>query len=94
MQGRTKLVEENKGQRFKLKTRDNNEIDTIFVDQRHKNTTNSKILVICCEGNAGFYEIGIMSTPINGGYSVIGWNHPGFAYSTVSIFSVKRGHKI
>jgi hypothetical protein len=40
-------------------------------------------LVICCEGNAGFYEIGIMSTPIGSGYSVLGWNYPGFGWSKV-----------
>lgn len=34
-------------------------------------------------GNAGFYEIGIMSTPLSKKYSVVGWNHPGFAGSTV-----------
>ena len=43
---------------------------------------NGKTLVICCEGNAGFYEIGIMSMPIEAGYSVLGWNHPGFYGST------------
>lgn len=41
-------------------------------------------LVICSEGNAGFYEIGIMVTPLKANYSVIGWNHPGFGGSTVS----------
>lgn len=41
-------------------------------------------LVICTEGNAGFYEIGIMVTPLDLGYSVLGWNHPGFGWSTVS----------
>lgn len=35
-------------------------------------------MVICCEGNAGFYEIGIMATPISRGHSTLGWNHPGF----------------
>ena len=40
--------------------------------------------VVTCEGNAGFYEIGAMATPLDLGYSVIGWNHPGFAGSTVS----------
>ena len=25
-----------------------------------------KTLVICCEGNAGFYEIGMMGTPVTG----------------------------
>lgn len=39
-------------------------------------------MVICCEGNAGFYEIGIMATPISLGYSTLGWNHPGFYGST------------
>ncbi len=41
-----------------------------------------KTLVICCEGNAGFYEIGVMGTPLEAGYSVLGWNHPGFYGST------------
>nr|KAF6461300.1 abhydrolase domain containing 16A, phospholipase [Molossus molossus] len=36
----------------------------------------------CCEGNAGFYEVGCVSTPLEAGYSVLGWNHPGFAGST------------
>jgi len=38
--------------------------------------------VVCCEGNAGFYEIGMACTPIAEGYSVLGWNHPGFGGST------------
>jgi len=49
-------------------------------------TDGGKTLVICCEGNAGFYEIGIMSTPLEAGYSTLGWNHPGFAGSTGSPF--------
>ena len=32
-QGRAKLVQELKGQRFKLLSRDNNEIDCMFLDQ-------------------------------------------------------------
>jgi hypothetical protein len=44
---------------------------------------NGSTLVICSEGNAGFYEIGIMVTPLEAGYSVLGWNHPGFGGSTV-----------
>jgi len=47
---------------------------------------NGDILVICCEGNAGFYEIGIMATPLACGYSVLGWNYPGFGWSTVGFF--------
>lgn len=45
---------------------------------------NGDTLVITCEGNCGFYETGIISTPMNKGYSVLGWNHPGFGSSTVS----------
>lgn len=47
-------------------------------------SSNGHILVITCEGNCGFYETGIMTTPMNKGYSVLGWNHPGFGGSTVS----------
>jgi len=48
-------------------------------------------LVVTCEGNCGFYEAGIVSTPLSKGYSVLGWNHPGFADCTVSnMLSKKR----
>ena len=46
---------------------------------------NGNTLIICCEGNAGFYEGGCMCTPLELGYSVLGWNHPGFLGSSVSI---------
>ncbi|XP_064457359.1 phosphatidylserine lipase ABHD16A-like isoform X2 [Ornithodoros turicata] len=82
IQGRAKLVEEYGGVRNKLLTRDGNEIDSVFVDRRNSNLPNGNILVVCCEGNAGFYEYGTTSTPIEAGYSVLGWNHPGFAGST------------
>ncbi|KAH7983804.1 hypothetical protein HPB52_014565 [Rhipicephalus sanguineus] len=69
--------------RHKLLTRDGNEIDSVFVDRRNSTVyANGNILVVCCEGNAGFYEYGIATTPIEAGYSVLGWNHPGFAGST------------
>lgn len=64
----------------------------MFVDRRNNSkqetgkkspNSNGDILVVCCEGNAGFYEIGIMTTPLDAGYSVLGWNHPGFGGSTV-----------
>ena len=44
-------------------------------------------LVISCDGNAGFYEIGVLGTPLELGYSVIGWNHPGFGGSTGTPYS-------
>lgn len=36
MKGRNKLLENDEGERFKLKTADDNEIDTVFVDRRRK----------------------------------------------------------
>ncbi|EDV95863.1 phosphatidylserine lipase ABHD16A [Drosophila grimshawi] len=80
--GRAKLIEDDNGIRYKVKTIDSNEIDTLFIDNRNDNVGNGKTLVICSEGNAGFYEVGIMGTPIALKYSVLGWNHPGFAGST------------
>lgn len=94
IQGRAKLVEKEKGVRYKVKTIDNNDIDTMFVDNRARvssaNRTNGRILVVCSEGNGGFYEIGIMATPIELKYSVLGWNRPGFAGSTVSDTKINR----
>ncbi|GAB0201598.1 phosphatidylserine lipase ABHD16A [Grus japonensis] len=82
LQGQARLVEECGGQRAKLLACDGNEIDTMFVDRRDGPDPRGKTLVICCEGNAGFYEVGCLSTPLEAGYSVLGWNHPGFAGST------------
>ncbi|XP_029440251.1 phosphatidylserine lipase ABHD16A isoform X2 [Rhinatrema bivittatum] len=82
LQGQARLVEEYNGKRAKLVACDGNEIDTMFVDRRKERTERGKKLVICCEGNAGFYEIGCIATPLEAGYSILGWNHPGFAGST------------
>ncbi|ESO86449.1 hypothetical protein LOTGIDRAFT_235472 [Lottia gigantea] len=81
IQARAKLIEEKNGIRAKLRTEDNNELDTMFLDRRMSGG-NGSTLVICFEGNAGFYEIGCTGTPIELGYSVLGWNHPGYAEST------------
>lgn len=93
-EGRQRLVERFSGQRFKLKTADENEIDVMLIDRRSSSTAGSKgkKLVICCEGNAGFYEVGIMCTPIDSGYSVLGWNHPGFGGSTGLPFPGQEVH--
>lgn len=93
LQGRARLIQINKGVRSKLGTMENNEIDTMFVDKRNV-TLNGTNLVICCEGNAGFYEIGIMGTVLEGGYSVLGWNHPGFAGSTGTPFPEQEQNAI
>jgi len=72
--------------RSKLIASDGNIIDTMFIDQRKRSEdikcSNSNTLVVCCEGNAGFYEVGCMVTPLEAGYSVLGWNHPGFGGSS------------
>ena len=81
VQGRAKLVVESSADRNKIETVDGNQIDTIFVDNRNVKSDNGKTLVITAEGNAGFYEIGIMSTPLELQYSVLGFNHPGFGGS-------------
>jgi len=80
-QGRTKLLEEQGGRRGKVRTRDGNDIDTVFVDRRNRHS-DGQYLVVCSEGNAAFYEVGCMTTPIESEYSVMGWNHPGFGGST------------
>jgi hypothetical protein len=81
LDGRTNLIVQHRAKRYLLQTADGNNIDTIFVDRRQSNT--GQTLIITCEGNAGFYEMGCMATPIERGYSVLGWNRPGFGESSV-----------
>lgn len=53
VEGRAKLHAEEHGKRYKLKTIDDNDVDTFFVDNRGTNgTSNGKTLVICSEGKA------------------------------------------
>ncbi|XP_076169543.1 phosphatidylserine lipase ABHD16A [Ptiloglossa arizonensis] len=92
LKGRIDLIKQG-GERYKLLTTDNNEIDTIFIDRRNK-TANGNILVITCEGNCGFYETGIISTPLNKTYSVLGWNHPGFGSSTGAPYPLQEENAI
>ncbi|XP_034839320.1 phosphatidylserine lipase ABHD16A [Maniola hyperantus] len=92
-EGRTYLVDTFNGKRAKILTADRNTIDTMFVDNR-LDSPKGKTLVICCEGNTGFYEIGIMTTPIKAGYSTLGWNHPGFGGSTGLPFPRQEQHAI
>lgn len=75
------------GTRLKLRSADGNDIDAMFYDRRagaghaHGTPLGTK-LVIVCEGNASFYEVTSGLTPIECGYSVLGWNRPGFGAST------------
>ena len=59
--------------RHKVVTSDGNYIDTIFFNRRGKNSKYGETLVISCDGNAGFYEIGVLGTPVEAGYSVLGY---------------------
>jgi len=84
LDGRTSLIEKN-GLRAKLVSEDGNEIDTMFIDRRgDKNLGVGNTLIITCEGNAAYYEVGCMGTPMKAGYSTLGWNHPGFFGSSGS----------
>ncbi|XP_061486211.1 protein ABHD16B-like [Rhineura floridana] len=84
--GQARLLGEYNGKRAKLVARDGNKIDTMFVDRRSKPRGQAgqrgNRLVVCCEGNVSFYQWGCLFTPLRTGYSVLGWNHPGFAGST------------
>jgi len=95
-QGRAKLVVTDNGERYKLKTADGNDIDAMFFDRRSSTSTNphGATLVVSCEGNAGFYEVGMAKTPLDAGYSVLGWNHPGFGGSTGSPFPDQEANAI
>lgn len=79
--GRLRLIDEYDGIRYKLQSFGGDSIDSMFIDRRGS-TPNGDTLVIGCEGNGGFYELGTILTPLEGGYSVLGWNHPGFGGST------------
>ncbi len=52
--------------RAQLLAVDGNTIDCMFVDQRGSPdiTAKGNKLVICCEGNAAFYELGMMEIPL------------------------------
>ena len=88
LNGRTNLIVCHRARRYVLHAADGNRIDTMFVDRRA--TDQGQFLIITCEGNAGFYEVGCMNTPIDAGYSVLGWNRPGFGESSVSLRSISR----
>ncbi|KJE93969.1 HLA-B associated transcript 5 [Capsaspora owczarzaki ATCC 30864] len=81
-EGRNRLITTENGRRNKLLAADGNAIDTIFLDRRPASTQNGSVLVIACEGNGSFYEMGVSDTAQQLGYSVLGWNHPGYGAST------------
>uniref|UniRef100_A0A6Q2XLG0 Monoacylglycerol lipase ABHD16A n=1 Tax=Esox lucius TaxID=8010 RepID=A0A6Q2XLG0_ESOLU len=80
-QGQARLVEECEGQRNKLVACDGNEIDTMFVDRRRVGGMQGQTLVRTCTRLCRNYNP-VSKKLGNCGYSVLGWNHPGFAGST------------
>lgn len=52
----------------------------IFFDRREPFP--DQPLIICCDGNGGYYETGICQTPTGMDYSVLAWNPPGFSESS------------
>lgn len=77
IEGRAILIEKHNAIRRKICTANGLDIDTCYVKNDSK-----RPLVVCCEGNAGFYEVGITNTSIAAGFPTLGWNHPGFGQST------------
>ncbi|KAI6651641.1 E3 ubiquitin-protein ligase HUWE1-like [Oopsacas minuta] len=78
--GRHKLLVQHHGLRAKLKCNSGHTVDTIYV--KLNESMYSDTLVICCEGNAAFMESASTHHFIGRGYSILGWNHPGFQHST------------
>ncbi|XP_022089098.1 protein ABHD16A-like [Acanthaster planci] len=94
VEGRAKLIENKGAVRSKLIARDGNEIDIVVIDKRSKESFHGNKLVICCEGNGGYYEVGCMETPTEAKYSVLGWNHPGFGGSTGKPFPENEANAV
>lgn len=69
-------------QRNRVRYSDRSNIATLDDYAQPFNSQNGNILYICCDGNASFYEVGCVQAPIENGFSVLGWNYPGFAEST------------
>ena len=75
------LLFEEHAYRNTLKSSDGTEIDSVYIDKRDS-TENGSYLVITSAGNADFYEQGYFRIPSKLGYSVMGWNYPGYGFSS------------
>ncbi|KAK5986291.1 Abhydrolase domain-containing protein 16A [Trichostrongylus colubriformis] len=83
LSARNLMVSAKHGRRAWLRTTEGDLIDTMYIRGEDGTPENrNRVLVITCEGNAGYYEIGIANTPAQMGYSVLGWNQPGFGQSS------------
>jgi len=69
--------------RNKSASRATSNVATLYsTTSTYDSASNGNYLVICCDGNASFYEVGIFQLPMECGYSTLGWNYPGFGQST------------
>ncbi|CAH8456866.1 unnamed protein product [Dicrocoelium dendriticum] len=86
--------------RVGLITEDGDFVEAMYSDRRGSdilsNGTKSpgNILIICCEGNGGYPEIGTPVVPLRLGYSILAWNHPGFGSSTSLPFPNKEQNAV
>ncbi|TNN07587.1 Protein ABHD16A [Schistosoma japonicum] len=104
LDARSRLQLEYNIQRVGLSTRDGEFVEAFYADRRNKSNSesvsvdqedfNGEILVLCCEGNGGYPEIGTPWVPLGRGYSVLGWNHPGFGESTGLPFPEKEQNAV
>lgn len=77
---RSQFITKHGARRMKIDVNTESFVDSMFFDNRAKGG-NGRTLIICSEGNAAFYEVGIVTIPLAEGFSVIGWNRPGFGES-------------
>ncbi|CAH8662454.1 unnamed protein product [Heterobilharzia americana] len=92
--------------RVGFSTRDGEFVEAFYADRRGSNRISSEsasvangdskgeVLILCCEGNGGYPEIGTPLVPLEQGYSVLGWNHPGFGESTGLPFPEKEQNAV
>ncbi|XP_065324478.1 phosphatidylserine lipase ABHD16A-like isoform X2 [Gordionus sp. m RMFG-2023] len=81
--GRYNLLTRHKGQRAKIRVYNGEDVDTMFIDKRgNPAKTMGEYLMIVCEGNASYYEVGCLHSFLDTGLSLLSWNHPGFGAST------------
>ncbi|KAM7542663.1 hypothetical protein Aperf_G00000011098 [Anoplocephala perfoliata] len=67
--------------RVGIMTREGLFVESFYADRRGEGTEKGSSLIICCEGNASFCELGNCAIPLEEGYSTLSWNHPGFGSS-------------
>ena len=64
------LVVQYDAHRARLLAADGNQLDCMFVDRRGSPDVHARgnRLVVCCEGNAAYYELGLLEVPAIGAH--------------------------